>query len=110
MQHVKKKDLHQVEYLGRWVDRESFRAFVFNRDGQKLARNWTEFQEMIASGLWCARKEDIEMLNAENPPPPLKEYKAPIDLSRDNLGVDDKEKKKVKSINEFKSNRSTKRL
>jgi len=79
MQHVKKEDTRQVEYLGRWVSKQHFRAFVFNRTGgQKLANSWDEFQKLMATGLWSARKEDIEQLAENMPPLPPEEYKPPI--------------------------------
>lgn len=42
----------QVEYLGRWVDRTTFCAFVYNGSEQKLAKNYNEYEELIASGIW----------------------------------------------------------
>ncbi len=43
----------QVPYLGRWVDREHFRAFVYDRNSQqKLAKSYDEFERLIASGIW----------------------------------------------------------
>ena len=43
----------QVMYLGRWVDRELFRAFVYKSDGgKKLAKSYAEFESLISSGVW----------------------------------------------------------
>lgn len=50
----------QVLYLGRWVSREFFRAFVFNSSGQHLANSYDEFSELISSGAWFAEKKDIK--------------------------------------------------
>lgn len=44
----------QVLYLGRWVSREHFRAFVYNKEGQKLAKSYEEYSQLISSGLWNA--------------------------------------------------------
>ncbi len=46
----------QVLYKGRWVSREHFRAFVFNKEGQKLAKSYHEFSNLISSGLWFQDK------------------------------------------------------
>ncbi len=42
----------QVLYLGRWVSREHFRAFVYNENGQYLAKSYDEYSKLISSGLW----------------------------------------------------------
>ena len=49
----------QVLYLGRWVSREHFCAFVYNRTGQKLMKNYEEFSNAISSGIWFAEEKDI---------------------------------------------------
>jgi hypothetical protein len=60
------KTSKQVPYLGRWVDKEFFRAFVYKPDGsQKLARNYDEFKELIATGLWFDSKESFPKLEQE---------------------------------------------
>jgi hypothetical protein len=54
-------NLHQgqVLYLGKWVDKSSFGAFVYNdKDEQKLANNYAEYESLIASGIWFATKPD----------------------------------------------------
>lgn len=57
MQNKKeKKIIDQVMYLDRWVERQHFRAFVYNEKEQKLANSYTEFESLIASGLWHAEK------------------------------------------------------
>ena len=50
----------QVLYLGRWVPREHFRAFVYNSTGTKLVENYEDFSKLISSGVWFAEKKDIE--------------------------------------------------
>ena len=51
----------QVLYMGRWVSREHFKAFVYNNEGQKLAKSYQEFIDLISSGVWQA-----EPLNAQS--------------------------------------------
>lgn len=47
---------NQVRYLGRWVDKSHFRAFVYSHTEEKLANNYEEFQRLVESGLWFAEK------------------------------------------------------
>ncbi len=47
----------QVLYLGRWVSREHFKAFVYNSTGQHLAKSYQEYSELISSGLWQAEPQ-----------------------------------------------------
>ena len=51
---------NQIMYLGRWVDKNTFRAFVYNDEGQKLANTYEEFKELIESGLWFTEKKKPE--------------------------------------------------
>lgn len=44
----------QVLYLGRWVSKEHFRAFVYGKDEKKLAKSYDEYCSLISSGLWKA--------------------------------------------------------
>lgn len=44
----------QVLYLGRWVSKEHFKAFVYSSEGQKLANSYEEFCDLISSGIWNA--------------------------------------------------------
>ena len=53
----------QVLYLSRWVDRASFREFVYNSEGQKLCNSYDEFSEAISSGIWAA---EPHVGNADN--------------------------------------------
>ena len=47
----------QFQYLGKWVDKENFRAFLYNEKGeQKLANSYKEYESLTASGLWFASK------------------------------------------------------
>jgi hypothetical protein len=56
----------QVLYQSRWVSRTHFCAFVYNNEGQKLAKSYDEFSSLIASGLWRANKEKI-IIEIQNP-------------------------------------------
>ena len=49
----------QVLYLGRFVSREYFCAFVYNSTGQKLVKSYDEFSTLISSGVWFAEHKDI---------------------------------------------------
>lgn len=49
----------QVLYLGRWVDKTHFRAFVYNETGKKLADSYKEYADLIGSGLWYAEKQNV---------------------------------------------------
>ena len=45
-------EIEQVMYNNRFVDKATFRAFVYNFEGEKLANSYDEYEEMITSGLW----------------------------------------------------------
>jgi hypothetical protein len=50
----------QFNYLGRWVDKSTFRAFVYDREGnEKLADSYEEFESLTSSGIWYAQKTDM---------------------------------------------------
>ena len=60
MQEDKSNVKKQVMYLGRWVDREHFRAFVYKSGGdKKLANSYSEFESLLASGLWFDSIDNI---------------------------------------------------
>lgn len=57
----KKPKVEQFQYLGRWVDKQHFRAFVYDKDGkEKLANSCKEFEDLTASGIWFASKLEAE--------------------------------------------------
>lgn len=61
----------QVLYLGRWVSREHFRAFVYNKEGKKLANTYEEYGQLISSGLWQSvpyvePEPEIESIQSSN--------------------------------------------
>ena len=47
-------DDSQVLYLGRWVSREHFKVFVYNKTDKKLVKSYDEYCKAISSGLWQA--------------------------------------------------------
>ncbi|CAB4133971.1 hypothetical protein UFOVP265_58 [uncultured Caudovirales phage] len=56
--------VEQFQYLGRWVDKSYFRAFVYDKNGQqKLANNYNEFESLTDSGIWFASKPEPEASN-----------------------------------------------
>lgn len=56
-------------YLGRIVEKEGFRTFIFAPDGsQKLVESWDEYERHMESGLWFAQKEDaVKRVPVEKP-------------------------------------------
>jgi hypothetical protein len=54
------EDREQVEYLGRFVDKKTFRTNVYDANGKKkLAESWKEYQELIGSGIFYNTIADI---------------------------------------------------
>lgn len=49
----------QVLYLGRWVPREHFRAYVYNDTGKRLANSYEEYLGYMASGIWYSEEGAI---------------------------------------------------
>lgn len=50
-------------YLGRIVNKETFRTFIYNEKGEKkLVKSWNEFESHMELGVWfaIAPKEEIE--------------------------------------------------
>ena len=48
----------QFQYIGRLVDKKTFRAFVYDKKGEeKLANSYDEFINLTSSGVWFATKE-----------------------------------------------------
>jgi len=55
----------QFNYLGRWVDKEHFRAFVYGLNGQKtLADNYDEYEKLISSGIWFDSLETVKKIES----------------------------------------------
>lgn len=54
---IKDKHEGQFQYLERWVNKEYFRAFVYDDKGvEKLANSYAEFESLTGSGIWFASK------------------------------------------------------
>lgn len=72
-QSVKKKVVvDQFQYLGRWVDKQHFRAFVYDENGkEKLANSYDEFMNLTSSGVWFESKPVI---------PPKRKHKDDVTL------------------------------
>jgi hypothetical protein len=62
MNQSKKTHVAQVYYDGRWVSRNNFRVFVYNKDGQKLAKSYDEYLKLIESGLWFSSRDEKETI------------------------------------------------
>lgn len=60
----------QVFYNDRYVDRATFRAFVYNFEGEKLANSYDEYEELISSGLWFSDKCKVLKPRAKPGPKP----------------------------------------
>lgn len=57
IRQIKNQQDNQFLYLGRWVNKEHFRAFVYNdKHEQKLANSYQEFESLTQSGVWFASK------------------------------------------------------
>jgi hypothetical protein len=59
------QSMGQVSYMGRWVDRMHFRAFVYSSTEQKVAESYEEFEKLISSGIWFITKADAEKANSK---------------------------------------------
>lgn len=52
---------NQFLYLGRWVDKKTFCAFVYDKNGQQqLAKTYDEFIQLTTSGIWFASKPQLK--------------------------------------------------
>jgi hypothetical protein len=50
----------QVQYNGRSIAKEGFRAFIYGaNDAKKLVNSWDEFEAHMASGIWFASIDDV---------------------------------------------------
>ncbi len=62
----------QFNYLGRWVDKSTFRAFVYDKNGeQKLAGSYQVFEELTGSGIYFASKPEPEAFKEPEAPAPI---------------------------------------
>ena len=61
MNQTKKEVSGQFEYLGRWIDKKHFRAFVYDTNrNDKLANSHDEYESLLSSGLWFPTRELAE--------------------------------------------------
>jgi hypothetical protein len=52
-----------VLYNGRYVDKHTFRAFVYNKDGEeKLANSHDEYKGLVSSGIWFSTRSEAEKI------------------------------------------------
>lgn len=86
-QEKNKNSSGQFLYLGRYVEKANFRAFIYNVEGKShLANSYAEYERMIASGIWFptrihaslnivpeqknikvdSKNDEIEKINHEN--------------------------------------------
>ena len=72
MNQTKNDVSEQVEYLGTWIEKKYFRAWVYSATDQKLAKTWDQFNELIKSGLWFATKEETLAKEKEKAPIPIR--------------------------------------
>ncbi len=71
----KTQKVDQFLYQDRWVDKATFRAFVYDRSGnQKLANSFKEFEDLTTSGIWFASRPELS-------PPPVKQEKKNVAVS-----------------------------
>lgn len=55
-------------YLGRIVNKEKFRAFIYGANGEKkLVKSWDEFESCMQSGLWFATEQYVEEITVAAP-------------------------------------------
>lgn len=58
--NIKNKHEGQFEYLGRWVDKSTFRAFVYNKNNEStLADSYEKYESLILSGVWFDSKFEL---------------------------------------------------
>ncbi len=67
-----KDSLEQVEYLGKWLPKKYFRAWVYGVDSKKLANSWDEFTALMKSGLWFATQEEADGRLVATKPVPIR--------------------------------------
>jgi hypothetical protein len=54
---VKANHEGQFLYQDRWVNKDNFRAFVYDKNGnQKLANSYKEFELLTQNGIWFSVK------------------------------------------------------
>ncbi len=82
----KSKEVGQFEYLGRWVDKKHFRAFVYNQIENKLAASYEEYERLIASGLWFPTKDSAITVLVDNKIDKVdKELEKSVEIAEENI-------------------------
>ena len=57
---VEKINNEQFFYIDRWVNKNHFRAYVYDEKGnQQLANSFKEYESLTASGIWFAEKPEV---------------------------------------------------
>lgn len=47
-------------YLGKIINTENFRAYIYNTEGsKKLIESWRDFENHMATGLWFPKKSEV---------------------------------------------------
>ena len=51
--------VEQFQYQGRWVDKQNFRAFVYDLNGnEKIANSYQDFMDLTSTGIWYESKPE----------------------------------------------------
>ena len=58
---------NQVMYLGRWVNKNTFRAFVYSETEEKLANSYDDFEKLIATGVWYPERPKVSSEKMRKP-------------------------------------------
>ena len=58
--YLNEEENPQALYQGRWVNKDKFRAYVYNGETKKLANSYKEYADLIESGLWFSSADDIK--------------------------------------------------
>ncbi len=57
LKNIKDQHVGQFLYQDRWVDKKTFRAWVYDKKGnQTLANSYKEFEDLTTSGIWFSRQ------------------------------------------------------
>ncbi len=62
---TQKKRSEQVFYNGRWIDKDHFRAFIYNGADKKLAESYKQYEDLLSTGLWFS--STAQALEAKKP-------------------------------------------
>ena len=65
MNQYLQEETPQVFYQGRWVDRNHFRVFVYQKSAKKLANSYEEYISLIESGNWFSTEEEVDQQKIE---------------------------------------------